>query len=114
MLWVPKMSEMKNETKVDLDRESIECNAGLAECKLKLPEHNRRLAEYNDDQETNYVNLLKKEWSKVGIMPTGGIMISCGTSILCYFVGDIMTITDIMAVREIGFLGHYVGSDMSK
>ena len=34
----------KGETKVDLDRELVECSAGLVECKLKLAEHNHRLA----------------------------------------------------------------------
>ena len=45
-------------TKVDQDRELVECNARLVECNLELAEHNRRLAVYHDDKEDNVILLL--------------------------------------------------------
>ena len=35
------------QTKVDLDRELVECNAMLEACKCEMPEHGRRLVDYN-------------------------------------------------------------------
>ena len=89
------------------------------ECKLKLAENNRRLAEYHDDdeEEMNDVNLLLKEVyrrSYEGTMTIGGVMIAFGTGILGYFGGNVMTIKDITTGGEIGVLGCYVGLFMSK
>ena len=113
---------MKGETKVDLGRQLAECNARLGYCKLKLAEHNRRLAEYHDDEEettgeeeTIDVNLLKKEYLRFFIGTTiGDIMIACGTGIFGYFGGDIMTIKNIMTVVRIGEIVCCVGLFMGK
>ena len=56
--------KMKEETKVDLDGELVECNARLAESNLKLVEHNHRLAENHDgEEEEKNVNLLNIDLS---------------------------------------------------
>ena len=38
-------------TKVDINRELVECNVRLVECNRNTAEHNCRLAEYHDDNE---------------------------------------------------------------
>ena len=103
-LQVQKMSEkmeMKGETKVDLDRELVECNARLADCNLKLTEHNRRLAENHDEEEETTgeeetVHLLLERYRRSYVDMTIGVMIAYGTGILGYFVGGgVMTIKNI-------------------
>ena len=120
-----KIEMIGDPTKVDLDRELVECNARLAECNLKLAEHNCRLAEYHDneeeettgeEEETINVNLLKEKYlrSFIGIMTIGGVMFACGTGILGYFGGNVITIKDIRTLDEIVVMGYCVWLSMSK
>ena len=93
MSQVQKMSE-KMEGKIEVDRELDEHNARLAKINLKMAE---RLAEYR-------INTLIIE----------GLMIACGTSILGYFGGNVMTVNDITTIEEIGAAGYRIGLFMRK
>ena len=97
MSQVQKMSE-KMEGKIEVDRELDEHNARLAKINLKMAERlAERLAEYR-------INTLIIE----------GLMIACGTSILGYFGGNVMTVNDITTIEEIGAAGYRIGLFMRK
>ena len=83
--------------------------------KLKLAEHNCRLAEYHNDEEeettgeeeeTNDVNpTFEEELRKLVTITIGGVMIAFKMGILSFFVGDAMAFV---------FLGYCTGLPMRK
>ena len=95
--------------KVNSYRELVESNTRMVECNFEL-------AEYRDDEEEEYVNLLLERYRifYIGTM-IGGVVIACGAGLLGYFGdGDVVTVKNIMTVGRTGVISYCVGLIMSK